>query len=149
MLSLAHTATGAAIAAAIPNPLIAYPLVLASHYFEDYVLHWDVGTGLSKGIKKRSDAIKHEFIDLGLSFLFIYFVFQFGKHDINYHIWFGAFLALVPDFLEAPRNFLKWEPWFLKPINNFHGHFHNSTPNILLGLSPQIALLLAIIAFTR
>ncbi len=149
MLSLSHSATGAAIATLVPNPVIAYPLILASHYFEDYVLHWDVGTGLSNGHKHPRDAFKHEFIDLGLSLAFIYIVFQSSHTGINYQAWMGAAVALIPDFLEAPRNFWKWEPTFLKPINNFHARFHHSTRNILLGLAPQIALLLIILSLAK
>jgi len=144
MLSLAHTATGAIIASKIPNPYISIPLVLASHYLEDYIVHWDCGTGLSKGIKKKSEALVQEFFELGLSLLFIYLFFQKGSTQLNYPVWIGAFVALIPDFLEAPRNFLKWEPSFLKPFNNFHGKFHNSTPNMILGLTPQLVLLFVI-----
>ena len=147
MLSIAHTATGAFIAAKIPNPLISIPLILASHYLEDYIVHWDVGTGLSKGLKKKSDAFKHEIVDLIISFLFIYFLFQANQTTINYQVWMGAFVSLIPDFVEAPKNFFKWEPKWLKPFNDFHGNFHNSTPNIIKGLTPQIILLILITLF--
>jgi hypothetical protein len=56
----------------------------------------------------------------------------------------GAFFGLVPDFMEAPRNFLKWEPFFLKPFNEFHGKFHHSIPNMWVGLIPQIILVFTI-----
>ena len=56
----------------------------------------------------------------------------------------GAFIGLLPDFMEAPRNFLKWEPFFLKPFNNFHNMFHHSVPNIAMGLTPQLVLIAAI-----
>jgi len=144
MLSIAHSATGAFIAAAIPNPLISTPLIFASHYVEDWVLHWDVGTGLSSGRKKPADAFKHELIDLALTGAFIFVFFQFSHQGINYQAWYGAFVALIPDFLEAPRNFFKWEPAWLKPINKFHGRFHHSTPDMVKGLLPQIALLIII-----
>ncbi len=149
MLSLAHSATGAFIATAVPNPLISTPLILASHYLEDYILHWDVGTGLSAGTRTRSDAIKYEFIDLLITIIFVYLIFQLDSSTLNLHAWYGAFVALVPDFLEAPRNFLGKEPAWLKPLNRFHNRFHHSTPNILLGLTPQILLLIAIVALSK
>src|SRR5690554_6365101 len=105
MLSLAHTATGALIATKIPNPLISVPLILASHYLQDAILHWDVGTGLSNGTRKKKDAFNYELIDLALSFIFIYFFFQQPSSTLNYSAWLGAFVSLIPDFLEAPRNF--------------------------------------------
>jgi|GEM_PF-297331 len=137
MLSISHTLTGAFIASKLPHPALYIPLTLASHYFEDWVPHWDVGTGLSNGKRKRKTAFLLEIVDLAISLAAIYYFWQSGQNEIQYHIWIGAFVGLVPDFLEAPRNFLKWEPWFLKPLNNFHHLFHNSTTNMVLGLTPQ------------
>lgn len=144
MLSISHTLTGAFIATSLGNPVAYIPLVLASHYLEDWIPHWDVGTGLSNGSRKRNHAIAMEIIELGISGVLIYLLWQMGSSELAIHAWFGAFVSLIPDFCEAPRNFLKWEPAFLKPINEFHGRFHNSTPNIPVGLSPQVGLWIVI-----
>ena len=144
MLSIAHTATGAYLATQIPNPVISIPLILASHYLQDFILHWDVGTGLSRGLKKPSTAFKHEIIDLLLSFAFIYMVFQHNLDTINFQAWIGAFISLIPDFIEAPKNFFEFEPKLIRPLNKFHHQFHNSTPNTLVGLTPQVILLIFI-----
>jgi hypothetical protein len=144
MLSISHSLTGAFIATKIPNFLVYTPLVMASHYLEDWIPHWDVGTGLSTGKRKRMTAIYLEFGELFISIALIYLFFQHGHSTIQYHAWIGAFIGLLPDFLEAPRNFLKWEPGFLKPINNFHALFHHSTPDILFGLCPQVVTVAAI-----
>lgn len=140
MLSISHTLTGALIAAKIQNPLLYTPLVLASHYLEDWIPHWDVGTGLSNGKRKRSTALIMEFGELGISVLLIYLFWKDSSPTTFLHAGVGAFIGLVPDFMEAPRNFLKWEPAFLKPLNHFHGSFHHSIPNIVLGLTPQVLL---------
>lgn len=145
MLSISHMATGALIASYLPNPALYIPLTLASHYLEDFILHWDVGTGLSSGKKKKKAAIIHEFIELGISFVFLYLVFEQHRSGISWHVWIAAIVALIPDFMEAPRNFFGKEPAFLKPFNNFHHRFHHSTPNVILGLTPQILLLLVIL----
>ncbi len=139
MLSISHTLTGALVAAKLPNPLIYIPITLATHYLEDWIPHWDVGTGLSSGKRKKSTAIKLELIELGISVVLLYFFWQ-HQQPLNIHIWIAAFVSLIPDFLEAPRNFLKWEPFFLKPFNEFHGLFHNSVPSLFVGLAPQIIL---------
>lgn len=144
MLSISHAATGAFIATKVSNPLLSFPLILASHYVEDYVLHWDAGTGLSNGTRKRSHAFLLELIDLALAIVLVYLLFQQSIMAVNTHAWFGAFVGLLPDFLEAPRNFLHWTPWFLKPVNRFHHALHHSTPNVLLGLLPQVIVLLLI-----
>ncbi|NCN24039.1 MAG: hypothetical protein COU65_01535 [Candidatus Pacebacteria bacterium CG10_big_fil_rev_8_21_14_0_10_42_12] len=148
MLSLAHATTGAFVASKFTHPLIYIPLAIGLHYVQDWIPHWDVGTGLSNGTRKKSTALKLEFVDLGLTALLIFFLWQSGESLFQWHIWIGAFFGLLPDFLEAPRNFLKWEPKFLKPLNNFHGKFHHSIPNMWVGLAPQVVVILAI-AFLR
>lgn len=140
MLSISHSLTGAFLAVCLQHPVLFIPAVLASHYLEDWFPHWDVGTGLSNGTRKRYDAIVLEFVELGISFLLLYIIFQSGMTEVNWLAWFGAFLGLLPDFLEAPRNFLKWEPAWLKPLNNLHHSFHHSTPKVIRGLLPQIFL---------
>jgi hypothetical protein len=138
MLSISHALTGAFIAVKVPNPIISVPLILASHYIEDWILHWDVGTGLSNGTRKKQTAIILELFDLAISAGLVYWFFQSESVSLNFAAWFGAFIGLLPDFLEAPRNFLRYNPWWLKPLNDFHHGFHHSTPNMVLGLLPQI-----------
>jgi len=146
MLSISHSVTGAFIATKLPHPLLFIPLIFASHYLEDWMPHWDVGTGLSSGKRKRSHAIILELIELCITFAMIYFIWQHGSQEIVWNAWIGAFTGLVPDFLEAPRNFLYWEPAIIRPLNHIHALFHHSTPNMLFGLAPQIVVVGAIIA---
>ena len=153
MLSVSHAVTGAFIAVKIGNPYLAIPLILLSHYLEDAIPHWDVGTGLSKGIKSPGDAIRHEYIDLVLAGFLVILFFDPKLSLIHQPFlisapYWGAFFGLLPDFLEAPRNFWKWEPAWLKPINHFHNSFHHSIPRVLDGLAPQI-LLLSLLCFLR
>ncbi len=140
MLSISHTLTGALIASKVGNPILYVPLVLASHYLEDWIPHWDVGTGLSNGTRKKSTAIKMEFIELGISAVLLFLFWQMGNSQIMYHVWFGAFVGLIPDFMEAPKNFLNMDPWIFRLPNKFHHHFHGSIPSIPWGLTPQIIL---------
>lgn len=145
MLSIPHALTGAFIASKFSNPLIYIPITLACHYIQDWIPHWDVGTGLSKGKRKRSTAFALELVDLAITVALIYWFWNDRASDSTYyHIWFGAFIGLLPDFMEAPRNFLKWEPFFFKPFNDLHGKFHHSIPNMWLGLAPQFIVVIAI-----
>lgn len=147
MLSIAHAATGAVIATHISSP-IAIPLILASHYVLDAIAHHDAGTGLSSGKKTRQTALILGIIDIILAAIIVLFMYppesltirSLFSHLAHPSVW-GAFVGLVPDFLESPRNFLKYEPKWLKPINAFHNSFHHSIPNILAGLAPQVILL--------
>lgn len=144
MLSIPHALTGAYVASKLPHPLLYIPLAFAFHYLQDWIPHWDVGTGLSSGKRKRSTAIKLEFIDLGITVLMVYFFWMDAPVDLQTHIWLGAFAGLAPDFIEAPRNFLRWEPAIIKPLNKLHGSFHFSTPNWVVGLIPQVIVVLVI-----
>lgn len=148
MLSISHALTGAFLADKIGNPVLYVPAVLVSHYVEDWILHWDVGTGLSNGTRRKRDAVLMELVDLGLAGLLVLALFQLGRPQLSLNVWFGAFLGLLPDFVEAPRNFLHYNPWWLKPFNDFHHGFHHSTPNILLGLIPQV-IVVGLIFFLR
>lgn len=141
MLSIPHALTGAFIASKIPVPVVYIPLALSFHYLQDWMPHWDVGTGLSKGTRKRSTAFILELFDLAITAGLIFWFWQGKIGSVDFvHICLGAFFGLLPDFMEAPRNFLKWEPFFLKPFNQFHNSFHHSIPNMLLGLAPQVVL---------
>ncbi len=144
MLSISHGVTGAFIATKLPHPLLFIPLILASHYLEDWIPHWDVGTGLSTGKRKRSTAILLEFGDLALTAGLVFFFWRSFGPSTLWLAGLGAFIGLIPDFCEAPRNFLKWEPFFLKPLNKFHNSFHHSIPNMVVGLTPQFIVLAVI-----
>ncbi len=157
MLSISHAVTGAFIAVKVGNPYLAIPLIILSHYLEDAVPHWDVGTGLGKGTKSSKDAFRHELIDLALTAVVV-LVFYYSRYPLvpnlanasvlNFAPYWGVFFALLPDFLEAPRNFWRWEPRWLAPLNRFHHSFHHSIPRMLDGLAPQV-ILLSILWFFR
>lgn len=140
MLSISHALTGAFIARHLPHPGLYVPLTLAAHYFEDWIPHWDVGTGLSSGRRKKTTAILMELVELVITIGLVYLFIRLSPPEHALHIAVAAFTALIPDFMEAPRNFLKWEPAFLKPLNDFHNLFHHSTMNMVVGLLPQVVL---------
>ncbi|MCB9813612.1 MAG: hypothetical protein H6772_04365 [Pseudomonadales bacterium] len=144
MLSIPHAITGAFIASKLPHPALYIPLTIGMHYLEDWIPHWDVGTGLSSGKRKRSTAIMLELVELVICVGLIYYFFRGSDSNLVPHIWMGALFGIVPDLIESPRNFLKWEPWFFKPFNKLHGSFHHSTHNIIVGLLPQFLVLVAI-----
>ncbi|SRR5258706_3722765 len=147
MLSIAHGPTGAFIASKIPNPFLSIPLVLASHFLEDRVPHWDVGQGLTKKTKSKKSAFLQElFTDFPLSILIVYLFFQIGR-PFDWHIWMGWFVGLLPDFLEFPYLFLKVRFTPIKELAAFHKWCHRSIPNKFQGLWPQAVVLIVIYLF--
>lgn len=145
MLSIAHGPTGALIASKIPNPFISIPLILASHFLEDRVPHWDVGQGLTSRRKSKKAAFLQElFFDFPLSILLVYLFFQAGR-PFDWRPWLGWFFGLLPDFLEFPYLFLEYRSPFIKKFAAFHTWMHRSTPNRFWGLLPQFMVLLVIL----
>jgi hypothetical protein len=148
MLSISHAATGAFIASKLPHPALYIPLAIAAHFFEDWIPHWDMGTGLTNGTRTRRDAFLLGVIDLFVALAIVYWLWQADQSSLQTNIWIGAFSGLLPDFIEAPRTFLNIRFPFLQKIHDFHATFHHSIPNKLLGLLPQIAVLGVIIWLT-
>lgn len=144
MLSIAHVAAGSLISTRISNPLVSIPLILASHYLLDAIPHWDFGQGLSKAKKSKKAAFFQELlIDLPLSFLLVFFLFQYNK-GFDYHIWLGWFFGLLPDFVEFPARFLKWHFFPFKQHQDFHHGIHYSIPEKIKGLIPQFLVILIV-----
>ena len=144
MLSIPHALTGAYVASKFPNPLIYIPVAFVLHYLEDWIPHWDVGTGLSNGNRKKWTAFKLELIDLAITVIMIYLFWHAKPMELQIHIWLGGLAGIMPDFLEAPRNFLNWEPAITKPFNRLHKKFHLSTPNWVVGVLPQVVVVAVI-----
>ena len=144
MLSIPHSLTGAFVASKFPNPLIYVPVAIGLHYLEDWIPHWDVGTGLSNGNRKKSTAFKLELIDLALTAVLIYFFWRTEPMILQIHIWAGGLAGILPDLIEAPRNFFNWEPAITKPFNWLHKQFHYSIPNWVVGITPQVVVVAVI-----
>ena len=149
MLSIAHGLTGAFIATKIENPLISVPLILAAHYLEDYIPHFDTGTGLTKHLKtKRAAFLQELLLDFPLSILLVYFFFN-QHQSLTPLPWLGWFVALFPDLIEFPFLFLNWRFFPLIQLARLHAFVHRSTQNKFAGLLPQLIIILAIFFLTR
>jgi len=141
MLSITHIALGATAAHYTQNPLIYIPISLMGHYIGDALLHWDCGTGLENGSKSKRAAILQELFELSLSAVFLSIVFFNQSDKQTIHILIASFFSILPDLIEAPKNFLGKDLPLLKPLNTFHAKFHNSTPNMIIGFTPQLIFL--------
>lgn len=141
MLELPHTLIGAAIAVAIPNPAIALPLALASHFATDYIPHWNphINTELKAAgkISIRSKTII--LIDAGAALMLgTYIAATRGNFVI---IMLACFLAVLPDVAEIPYYFLGIKVnWIEKLIIWQRNHQWNVRP--VFGIMFQILVIL-------
>ena len=147
MLELPHTLVGAAIATAIPNPYIALPLALASHFATDYLPHWNphINTELKNhgAISTKSRLII--LLDSGFALMFGTLIAARYLPDLSRFsvIFFACFLAVVPDVAEIPYYFLGMQnvPLIKKLINWQRNHQWNVRP--VLGVLTQVVVAIA------
>ncbi len=111
MLETPHVAVGVAIASKIPNPLIAAPLSLASHFIFEKIPHWN--PHLNSELKKYGQVTRKSTlivaIDVILSLIIgIYFSLRVLP-DTNHALTILAcsFISVLPDVVEGPYFFLK------------------------------------------
>lgn len=141
MLEFAHAVAGATIASKIANPAISLPLALASHFAVDLLPHWnfqldrekqkfgkitkktllwlyiDSLTGLTLGLWLAKSALPNTF------------------HALT--IIAGAFLAVLPDLIEAPYFFLGKKNKFISLVMAFQKQLQWNIP-LLPGIMTQI-----------
>lgn len=143
MLSTAHSITSAFIVSKIPNPLLAFPTIIAAHYLCDAIPHWDTGTGLMTGKKNKKAAFFQTLIDLALAGILIFFFFQRSK-PLSPFLWTGVILGIAPDLAEFPAIFFNFRPFPINWLEKFHYRFHQGL-RFPWGLIPQIIIILLVI----
>lgn len=98
MTATAHAFVSAAIARAVPNPYLALPLAVCSHFIMDTVPHWDIGTDWRTRSKKATGIMAIAETLLGITLA--YFLFR-GKVETPLLV--STIIAgELPDWLEAP-----------------------------------------------
>jgi hypothetical protein len=98
MTATAHALVSAAIARSVPNPYLAIPLAITSHFIMDAVPHWDIGTDWRGRSKTMTGALAVGETVLGITLA--YFLFR-GKVETPLLV--STILAgELPDWMEAP-----------------------------------------------
>lgn len=146
MLELPHTVVGAAIAAKVGNPALALPLALASHFVVDMLPHWN--PHLNKELKEHGRVTTRSTVFVAVDVVGSLFagsaIASTVLPDIT-HFWIvilGAFLAVLPDVVEAPYFFLRKEYAFVGRLIAFQKSIQNDAPP-LVGIATQIVLVAA------
>ncbi|HVX58584.1 MAG TPA: hypothetical protein VG964_02505 [Candidatus Saccharimonadales bacterium] len=100
MTATNHSLTGAVVALAISQPLLAVPLALLSHFAVDVIPHFDMGASKSGLFKKIAsvDTVAAAIFTLGLPFLL-------NNHRSAWQIFACMLVAMSPDFIWGWRYF--------------------------------------------
>ena len=152
MLETPHVFVGAAIAVAIPNPLIAIPLAFASHFILETVPHWNphLNTETEKYGQptKRSTIITvvDSTVALISGSFFAYQALPNTGHALT--ILAACFVSILPDLVEAPYFFLNFRKAIIKKWILWQKSIQVDTPPAI-GLLTQLVITLAAIYFAR
>ncbi len=117
MLETPHVALGAAIAVAIPNPLISIPLAFASHFLLDMVPHWN--PHLNTEIKSYGKLTNKTLLIIGFDLASALLLTAFLTHRalpnnaLAINIFLSSFAAILPDVVEGPYFIFGWKNKFL------------------------------------
>ena len=144
MLETPHVLIAAAIATKVPNPLLAIPLCLASHFVLDILPHWNphINRELKKYGKPRKESVRLITVDSFVAlFGGIFLATRVHNPSHTILILVCCLISVLPDVVEAPYYFLgkkttiieKWITW-QKSIQN------DIDP--LPGLLSQLAIIL-------
>ncbi len=149
MTETAHALVAGAIAAKFPNPIIAVPLALTSHFIMDAVPHWDIGTNWRGRSKNMTGALAIAETIIGITVTYFFFA---GKvPGLTLALTVAA--SLLPDWAETPwyiffaRND-KHEPaknaGFLEKLTfatyKAENFFHRKEKSMVIGLLTQVVI---------
>lgn len=146
MLETPHVALGAAIASAIPNPLLSIPLAFASHFLLDMTPHWNphLNTETKKYGRLTNQTLLIIGFDLACALLLALYLYKYGGSNPN--ILFGAFAAILPDAVEGPYFLWGYKNKYLDIWMKLQKSIQ-ADANLFWGLLTQVVVLIASIAW--
>lgn len=118
MLETPHVAVAVAIATKIPNPFLAIPLALTSHFILEKVPHWNphLNTEVEKYGRPTPKSTVIVVIDSSLALLtgsfFAWQTLPNTGHALT--ILIACFFSVLPDLIEAPYFFLNYRTKIIK-----------------------------------
>lgn len=140
MLELPHVALGSAIATKIPNPFLAIPLALASHFVLDQIPHWNPHfyTETQKYGKPKKESTRLALVDIGFALVFGSVVAASTFPNISHVllILVCSFVSVLPDLVKSPYFFLKFRPKYLANYVKFERSLQADT-NAIAGTLTQ------------
>lgn len=114
MLNIVHVTTAAAIVSVVPNPVISIPLAFASHIVLDTVPHWNWSPG--KSLAGILASINDGLLSLALILVFAIYL------DNSWVMIAAGLASMMPDIIQAPYHFFKWQPKWLTAFIDWERH---------------------------
>lgn len=144
MLETPHVALGAAIAVAVPNPLISIPLAFASHFLLDMTPHWNphLNTETKKYGRLTNQTLLIIGLDLACAVLLTAFIaYKFLPNSMLFGtILLCSFSAILPDVVEGPYFLFGWRNKFVEMWMKFQKSIQ-ADANVFWGMATQILTL--------
>jgi hypothetical protein len=139
MLTTPHVLAGMALATQLPFPW-GLPLALLSHFVLDFLVpHWNphLFTEMKREGKLSARSLRVITLDglaAGLS------VIWFSWANPTSPLWLGAFLGVLPDFMEIPYYLFHIKQPLLIRFVTFE-HLHQAKADPPLGIVTQLAVM--------
>src|SRR3990172_8220989 len=152
VLETPHVLVGAAIAMNIPNPVIAIPLALGSHFVLELVPHWN--PHLNTEVKKYGRVTRNSFIivlaDAMLALVSGLYIASMVLPDTTHFltIILACFFSVLPDVVEAPYFFLGIKSKTIDKWIKIQKSFQEDA-EVLPGIATQIITIVSAIWWIR
>ena len=151
MLETPHVVVGAAIAFKVGNPALALPLALGSHFIIEKIPHWNPHLNTEKKTqgKVSRQSLKIIIVDTVLALVLGSAIALRAYPDVKrvVVVLMGAFLAALPDLIEAPYYFLNKESGFITKWIKFKKSIQ-ADANVIPGLIYQLVTVIAALWWT-
>lgn len=151
MLELPHVLIGAAIGTKIKQPLLAWPLSLISHILVDLIPHWNPSlyTETKKYGQPARKSVRIVIFDAAIGLIAgsaIAFFLASRQNDLFlfFNILFSCLFAVLPDLIEAPYFFFRYQPHWLKKFILWQHNHQGRAPKIPGLLIQLISMILAL-----
>ncbi|OGM30167.1 hypothetical protein A2630_03030 [Candidatus Woesebacteria bacterium RIFCSPHIGHO2_01_FULL_44_10] len=146
VLESPHVAVGAAIATKIPNPLIAIPLAIGSHFILDRIPHWNPHsyTETQKNGRVSKNTIVFALTDVAVSLAIGFYIASRALPDYRHAavILAASFFAVLPDLAKSPYFLLNQRKGLIKKYVDFERSLQVET-KFAVGMTVQLLVIAA------
>jgi hypothetical protein len=133
MLLTPHVMVGVVIGTVVQNPIIAFPLSIASHFMGDMVPHWDFYSHTTKEERLKGWRPLAVMADFGLAIAIGVFFTLHARwvlhNDLrSLNIFLCGIGAVLPDAIEGPHIYMSHEPMITKFVYSIQHRLQFQAP---------------------